>query len=96
MQLKHTLAFTLTLIDVRNVLIECDGVLKPHMHQKMINERIRVQASKLFARGNPCATCDCKAKCRTKTCPCRRASIACSTKCHAKIGKCMNVDEETF
>jgi hypothetical protein len=54
-----------------------------------------VQASKLFARGNPCATCDCKTKCRTKTCPCRRASIPCSTKCHAKLGKCMNMDEET-
>jgi hypothetical protein len=54
-----------------------------------------VQASKLFARGNPSATCDCKTKCRTKTYPCRHASIACSTKCHAKLGKCMNVDEET-
>ncbi len=32
MQFKHTLPFTLALIDVRNVLIECDGVLKLHMH----------------------------------------------------------------
>ena len=53
-----------------------------------------VQASKLFARGNPSATCDCKTKCRTKTCPCRRASVFCSTKCHSKRGKCMNVEKD--
>jgi hypothetical protein len=53
-----------------------------------------VQASKLFARGNPSATCDCKTKCRKKSCPCRRASIACSTKCHVKLGKCMNLEEQ--
>jgi hypothetical protein len=52
-----------------------------------------VQASKLLARGNPIATCDCKTKCLTKTCPCRRASVACSTKCHAKRGKCTNNEE---
>ena len=51
-----------------------------------------VQASKLSARGDPAATCDCKAKCLTKTCPCRRALIACSTKCHARLGKCMNTE----
>ncbi len=32
MQFKHTLALTLTLINVRNVLIECDSLLKLHMH----------------------------------------------------------------
>jgi hypothetical protein len=53
-----------------------------------------VQASKLFARGNPAGTCDCKMKCRTKICPCRRASISCSTKCHSKIGKCSNIEED--
>ena len=52
-----------------------------------------VQASKLFARGNPSATCDCRTRCITKTCPCRRASIPCSTKCHAKRGRCSNIDE---
>ncbi len=35
MQFKHTLALTLTLIDVRDVLIECDGVLKLHMHRHL-------------------------------------------------------------
>ncbi|CAF3828186.1 unnamed protein product [Rotaria sp. Silwood1] len=52
-----------------------------------------VEASKMFARGNPTATCDCKTKCIAKTCPCRRASVACSTKCHAKRGKCKNIEE---
>ncbi|CAF4308849.1 unnamed protein product, partial [Rotaria magnacalcarata] len=52
-----------------------------------------VQASKMFARGNATATCDCKTKCIKKTCPCRRASVACSTKCHPKRGKCKNVEE---
>lgn len=52
-----------------------------------------VQASKLFARGNPSATCDCKTRCVKNTCPCRRASIACSTKCHARLGKCLNAEE---
>ena len=52
-----------------------------------------VQASKMFARGNVTATCDCKAKCFTKLCPCKRASISCSTKCHLRHGKCKNVDE---
>ena len=52
-----------------------------------------VQASKLFARGNPAATCDCKTRCVKRTCPCRRASIACSTKCHARLGKCLNMEE---
>lgn len=53
-----------------------------------------VHASKLFARGTPAATCDCKTKCLTNNCPCRRASIACSTKCHSKLGKCMNIEEQ--
>jgi hypothetical protein len=36
MQFKHTLALTLTLINVRNVLIECDSVLKLHMQRIII------------------------------------------------------------
>ena len=51
-----------------------------------------VQASKMFARGNATATCDCKTKCVTKTCPCKRISVPCSTKCHSKRGKCKNVE----
>lgn len=51
-----------------------------------------VHACKMFARSCVASTCDCKSKCLTKTCPCRRASIACSTKCHARRGKCGNAD----
>ncbi len=36
MQFKHTLVFTLTLIDVRNVFIECDGVFKLHIHLQVV------------------------------------------------------------
>lgn len=34
MQFKHTSTLTRTLIDVRNVLIECDGVFKLHMNRR--------------------------------------------------------------
>ena len=39
-----------------------------------------IKASKMFARGNATATCDCKIKCVQKMCPRRRISVACSTK----------------
>ena len=51
-----------------------------------------IKASKMFVRGNATATCDCKTKCVQETCPCRRISVACSTKCHSKFGKCKNIE----
>jgi hypothetical protein len=42
MQFKHTLAFTLTLIDVRNVFIECDGVFKLHIRNKSNPVRLSI------------------------------------------------------
>ena len=51
-----------------------------------------VHACKMFARTSVSATCDCKTKCLTKTCPYRRAGVPCSTKCHARRGKCANAD----
>ena len=51
-----------------------------------------VNACKMFARTSVSATCDCKTKCLTKTCPCRRTSVPCSSKCHARRGKCSNAD----
>ena len=53
-----------------------------------------IKASKMFARGNATATatCDCETKCVQKTCTCRRISVACSTKCHSKFGKCKNIE----
>lgn len=78
-------------------LIPMSGIKPTILKQTKFNNNIKtisfVQASKLFARGNPAATCDCKTKCGTKTCPCRRSSNACSTKCHAKLGKCMNTEQ---
>lgn len=48
------------------------------------------QALELFARDNSTAKCDCKTKCRTKHCSCRRAGVGCSTKCHVKLGQYAN------
>ena len=49
-----------------------------------------VHACKMFARTAVAATCDCKTKCKSKICPCRRSSIPCSTKCHPRRGTCTN------
>ena len=64
-----------------------------HINYETVATISFVQASKMFARDNATATCDCKAKCITKLCPCKRASISCSTKCHPRHGKCRNVQE---
>jgi hypothetical protein len=39
MQFKHTLAFTITRIDMHYVLIECDDVLKLHMRPKIMSPK---------------------------------------------------------
>ncbi|CAF3902852.1 unnamed protein product [Rotaria sp. Silwood1] len=52
-----------------------------------------IEASKLYARG--CVTgrtCNCRSKCSTKTCPCKRSNVSCSTKCHSKKGTCSNME----
>ncbi|CAF1480649.1 unnamed protein product [Didymodactylos carnosus] len=50
-----------------------------------------IEASKLFVRGSVNgATCDCKSLCATKHCPCKKANVKCSTKCHSKKGDCKN------
>ena len=51
-----------------------------------------IKASKMFARGDATATCDCKTKCVQKTSPCRRISVACSTRCHSKFGRCKHIE----
>ena len=48
--------------------------------------------AKMFAHSAIAAICDCKTKFNTKTCPCQRLSVRCSTKCHPKHGKCVNKD----
>ena len=31
---------------------------------------------------------DCRRKCFTKQCPCKKANVSCLTKCHSKLGPC--------
>ncbi len=51
-----------------------------------------IEARKLYARGSISGrTCDCKGKCFTKQCPCKKAGVSCSTKCHSKLGSCKNM-----
>ncbi|CAF1366379.1 unnamed protein product, partial [Didymodactylos carnosus] len=53
-----------------------------------------IEACKLYARGSVSgSTCDCKSKCATKHCPCKKAGVPCSTKCHSKRGQCNNIGE---
>ncbi|CAF0929793.1 unnamed protein product [Adineta ricciae] len=74
-------------------LIPMSGV-KPKELENIIYDTLPtitlIQASKLFARGQSTAVCDCKTGCVKKTCPCLRASVACSTKCHVKRPNCSN------
>ena len=53
-----------------------------------------IAACKLYVRGSTTGrTCDCKGKCGTKQCPCKKAGMYCSTKCHSKRGGCVNMGE---
>ncbi|CAF4463262.1 unnamed protein product [Rotaria sp. Silwood2] len=53
-----------------------------------------IEACKLYVRGSISgSTCDCKGKCATKQCPCKKAGVSCSTKCHSKLGACKNMGE---
>ncbi|CAF1475296.1 unnamed protein product, partial [Didymodactylos carnosus] len=53
-----------------------------------------IEACKLYVRGAVSgSTCDCKSKCATKHCPCKKANVSCSTKCHSKRGACQNMGE---
>jgi transposase InsO family protein len=52
-----------------------------------------IEASKLYSRGSTTGhTCNCRGKCATKTCPCKKENVFCSTKCHSKRGGCSNMD----
>jgi hypothetical protein len=53
-----------------------------------------IEACKLYVRGSLSGhTCDCKGKCATKQCTCKKAGVFCSTKCHSKQGSCKNMGE---
>ncbi|CAF1429135.1 unnamed protein product [Rotaria sordida] len=52
-----------------------------------------IEASKLYSRGSTTGrTCNCRGKCATKTSPCKKDNVFCSTKCHSKRGGCLNMD----
>ncbi|CAF1544156.1 unnamed protein product, partial [Didymodactylos carnosus] len=77
-----------SLIDLRSA---CPDELKSLNVFELDKEISLIEASKLFVRGSVSgATCDCKSQCATRHCPCRKANVACSTKCHSKRGKCQN------
>jgi hypothetical protein len=51
-----------------------------------------IAASKLYSRGSTTGhTCNCRGKCATKTCPCKKQNVFCFTKCHSKSGACSNM-----
>ncbi|CAF1651606.1 unnamed protein product, partial [Didymodactylos carnosus] len=51
-----------------------------------------IEACILYERGAVSGSvCDCKSKCATKHCPCKKASVSCSTKCHSKKGASRNM-----
>jgi hypothetical protein len=53
-----------------------------------------IEACKLYVRASTTGrTCDCKGKCTTKQCSCKKMGVFCSTKCHSKRGCCKNMGE---
>ena len=53
-----------------------------------------IEACKLYVRASVTGhICDCKGKCGIKQCPCKKAEVFCSTKCHSKRGDCANMGD---
>lgn len=53
-----------------------------------------IEACKLYVRASTTGrTCDCKGRCATKQCPCKKMGVSCSTKCHSKRGGCANMGD---
>ena len=52
-----------------------------------------IEASKVYARGCMTGrTCNCRSRCSTKVCPCKKGNVSCSTKCHSKNSICSNME----
>jgi hypothetical protein len=51
-----------------------------------------IEASKLYSRCSTTGhTCNCRGKCSTRSCPCKKENVFCSTKCHSKEGGSSNM-----
>ncbi|CAF1243577.1 unnamed protein product [Didymodactylos carnosus] len=76
-----------SLIDLRSA---CPTDLKLN-EVSSLGEITVIEAAKLLVRGAVSGViCDCKTKCGTKHCPCKKVGVACSTKCHVKQRGCLN------
>ncbi|CAF5222111.1 unnamed protein product, partial [Rotaria magnacalcarata] len=54
-----------------------------------------IEACKFYVRASTSGrTCDCKGKCASKQCPCKKDEVFCSTKCHSKRDCCKTVGEQ--
>ena len=52
-----------------------------------------IESAKLYSCGSKTGrTCNCRGKCGTKTCPCKKDNVLCFTKCHSKRGGCLNIE----
>ena len=55
-----------------------------------------MEVCKLYVRTSKTGrTWDCKGKCASKQCSCKKMRDFCSTKCHSKRDCCTNMDEQT-
>ncbi|CAF4599169.1 unnamed protein product [Rotaria magnacalcarata] len=71
----------------------CPEALK-HIVIDDLNGITFIEACKLYVRTLTTGrTCDCKGKCATKQCSCKKMGVFCSTKCHSKRGGCANMGE---
>jgi hypothetical protein len=75
-----------------NLKDACPNELK-HVNVDSLKPISITEASKLYSRGSITEhTCNCRSKCATETCPCKKANVFCPTKCHSKIGRCLDME----
>jgi hypothetical protein len=75
-----------------NLKDACSNELK-QMDVDNLKTIIPTEASKLYSRGSTTGhTCNCRGKCATRTCPCKKENVFCSAKCHSKRWACSNMD----
>ncbi len=75
-----------------NLKDACSNELK-HVNVDNLKPITIIEASRLYSRGSTTGhTCNCRSKCAARTCPCKKANVFCSTKCHSKTGGCLNME----